>query len=283
MPNTIEETAPHSSDALLHRLAAQLMPLFQQDAADPLVATQGALAAIAAYQPESRADFVNIARIIAFSMATLSALGLAAAADVLPAQRMRYFGRANALNRSADQSERIMMQRRRDQRANPPGETAAGGLSPAEEVLSDAYIDAAVAEAMAVYTASRANSVRPAQPASPQPAEPASPDTVAAAPADQAAAGPRAMQAPPQPQAAAGTTPRRPAALAAAASAAVSRPVVPPARGQAGPQAVPAEATALEMRHAFASSAAHAKPSYRQSLMQGSAIRTAANPFSMLG
>ena len=35
---------------------------------------------------------------------------------------MRAYGRANALNRSADQSERTMMQRRRLQKANPPGE-----------------------------------------------------------------------------------------------------------------------------------------------------------------
>jgi hypothetical protein len=37
-------------------------------------------------------------------------------------EQMRAYGRANALNRSADQSERTMMQRRRLQKANPPGE-----------------------------------------------------------------------------------------------------------------------------------------------------------------
>ncbi len=283
MPNTIEEAAPQPSDALLHRLAAQLMPLFQQDAADLLVAKQGALAAIAAYQPESRADFVNIARIIAFSMATLSALGLAAADDVPPAQRMRYFGRANALNRSADQSERIMMLRRRDQRANGLQETAACAPAPAEEALSDAYIDAAVAEAMAVYTASRSNSARPAQPASPQPAGPASPDTVAAAPADQAASDPRAMPAPPRSQATASTAPWKPAAPEAVVSAATSRLVTPPACGQGGPRAVPADATPSAIRHAVAAPAAHAKPSYRQSVMQGSAIRTAVSPPNIFG
>jgi hypothetical protein len=110
------------------------------------------MSALAAYHPESRADFVNIARILAFSMASLAALGMAVADDLTPAAKMRYFGRANALNRSADQSERIMMQRRREQRANPSAERPAH-LRPRpanpEPSPDDVAIDAAVEEAMA--------------------------------------------------------------------------------------------------------------------------------------
>ncbi len=95
-------------DGVLFSVAGQLAPLFETKDTDPDDARQSAMSALAAYHPESRADFVNIARILAFSMASLAALGLAVADDLPPAAKMRYFGRANALNRSADQSERIM-------------------------------------------------------------------------------------------------------------------------------------------------------------------------------
>jgi hypothetical protein len=145
-------------DGVLFSVAGQLAPLFETKDTDPDDARQSAMSALAAYHPESRADFVNIARILAFSMASLAALGMAVADDLTPALKMRYFGRANALNRSADQSERIMMQRRRDQRANPPAECPAHlVLRPADPEPSpdDAAIDAAVEEAMAAYRATK--------------------------------------------------------------------------------------------------------------------------------
>ena len=145
-------------DGVLFSVAGQLAPLFETKDTDPDDARQSAMSALAAYHPESRADFVNIARILAFSMASLAALGMAVADDLTPALKMRYFGRANALNRSADQSERIMMQRRREQRANPPAERPAH-LRPRpadpEPSPDDAAIDAAVEEAMAAYRASK--------------------------------------------------------------------------------------------------------------------------------
>jgi hypothetical protein len=141
------------------------------------------MSALAAYHPESRADFVNIARILAFSMASLAALGMAVANDLPPAAKMRYFGRANALNRSADQSERIMMQRRREQRANPRAELLAH-LRPRpadpEPSPDDAAIDAAVEEAMAAYRATKvspsaeepAPRVQTSTPSAPRPFDP---------------------------------------------------------------------------------------------------------------
>jgi hypothetical protein len=176
-------------DALLVRVADHIAPLFESPDADPTSARTAALGALATYQPESPADFVNIARILAFSMASLVALGLAAAADLTPAQKMRYFGRANALNRSADQTERLMMQRRRDQRANPPSELPAS-LNPGDTTPpDDPAINIAVEEAMAAFRATRqsAAAATPAQPPAPQarPAQPG-PAPSASAPATSA-------------------------------------------------------------------------------------------------
>ena len=95
LPSCSTQLTPHDCyDALLFRIADKIVPLFQYRNADLAAAKLAALSAIAAYHPESRADFVSIARILAFSMAALSALGIAAADDLPPALKMRYFGRA---------------------------------------------------------------------------------------------------------------------------------------------------------------------------------------------
>jgi hypothetical protein len=64
---------------------------------------------------------------------------------------MRAFGRANALNRSADQCERTMMQRRFHQRANPRAGQPEPAIAPRDPIADDAAIEAAVAEAMHIY------------------------------------------------------------------------------------------------------------------------------------
>jgi hypothetical protein len=146
-------------------LADQLIPLFQTGPTDVPLARLMALGALEAYNPESRADYVNSARTIAFSIASLALLGHAAA-DVVPmTEKMRAYGRANALNRSADQSERTMMQRRRYQNAHAPAEQP-HAINPNPEprpseptessrIESDAQVEAAVAEALAVHRAHR--------------------------------------------------------------------------------------------------------------------------------
>jgi hypothetical protein len=109
-------------------------------------------------------------------MASLAALGMASADDLTPALKMRYFGRANALNRSADQSERIMIQRRREQRVNPRAERPAHLVPrPADPEPSpdDAAIDAAVEEAMAAYRATKRSP--PAEEPAPRVQAPAQP------------------------------------------------------------------------------------------------------------
>jgi hypothetical protein len=160
------QTQPYNpDDGLLARIADQITPLFQTSTTDPAFARATALGALAAYYPESAADYVNIARILAFSMAALAALGIAAT-DLPPAQKMRYFGRANALNRSADQTERMMTQRRRNHRANPPAEPDPHLIIP---LADDPVIDAGIEEAMAAYRAAMSHPAgQPAQTAAPE-------------------------------------------------------------------------------------------------------------------
>jgi hypothetical protein len=95
-------------------------------------------------------------------------------------EQMRAYGRANALNRSADQSERTMMQRRRLQKANPSGERPdLIGANPAipdpattpdPTEIADAEIAAAVAGLMKEYQ-SVASATPIPQAASPAPTQ----------------------------------------------------------------------------------------------------------------
>ena len=162
-PATSPEAKPASSPTrpldpqigLMFTAADHLIPLFRTGSIDVALAREMAISAIEAYHPETRADFVNAARTIAFSMAALTLLGLAASRDMPMPEKMRAYSRANALNRSADQSERTMMQRRRYHHANPPDhqpdpETEA----PADDApIDEAEMQAAVAVAMNEYLA----------------------------------------------------------------------------------------------------------------------------------
>jgi hypothetical protein len=153
--------------------AEQLMPLFEVCATDDDAAHSMALSAIAGYAPESRADYVNIARTIAFSMAALTLLGHATAdVTMMPPEKMRAYGRANALNISADQSERTMMRRRKYHHAHPPAELPAWMDPHVEPVESEPPIDdAGVAEAIREYT-TISNTARPKAPTPEQAATP---------------------------------------------------------------------------------------------------------------
>jgi hypothetical protein len=135
----------------MYGVANLLIPLFISSFVDVALAREMAVSAIEAYQPATRADYVNIARTIAFSMSALALLGQAAGQDMMAPEKMRAFGRANALSRSADQSERTMMLRHHHQNANPRVEQPS---DPAlEQVPDDAEVQAAVAEAMREYDA----------------------------------------------------------------------------------------------------------------------------------
>ena len=194
MSNSTSSNQPQSdidpAFGLIHGLAEELIPLFVISAVDVPLARQMALSAIEAYEPETRADYVNVARTLAFSMAALSLLGQAAAQDMTMPEKLRVLGRASALSRSADDTERAMMQRRRDQRANPRLEQPAETYSRAEAPIRDpempepempepempgpemdeAQLRAAVAEAMRIYaTCTSAGADAAAQEATPRP------------------------------------------------------------------------------------------------------------------
>jgi hypothetical protein len=157
-------------DGLLDRLANYLVPLFVTDADDMYAARFMAVRTIAAYQPETQADLINIGRTIAFSMSALAVLSRVASEDMPPSLQLRYFARANVLNRAADQSERSMERRRGYQKSGTPSSEAAcvaadhGDVAAEPDLASDeAAIEAAVAEAIRDYTASRPSAAPPAR------------------------------------------------------------------------------------------------------------------------
>ena len=142
---------------LMLTLADLLIPLFTTDTDGIATARRTAVGAIAAYRPEIPADYVNSARTIAFSMAALSLLGKSASPEMTTQEQMRTFARAIALNRSADQSERTMMLRRRHQQADPNAEQPARPSEPPalDAKIDDARVQAAIGEAMQEYLAAR--------------------------------------------------------------------------------------------------------------------------------
>lgn len=152
---------------LMFAIADQLIPFFFKGTGDYDMARAMARSAIEAYGPQTRADFANIARTIAFSMAALSLLGQAAEEDMTMAEKMRAYGRANALNRSADQSERTMMLRRRLRTANAEPQTPPPEPPPPEPDIDDAEIQAAVAQAVA--QAINLTNTSKTKPATPEP------------------------------------------------------------------------------------------------------------------
>jgi hypothetical protein len=135
-------------------IAGHLIPFFQSGPVDTNLARQMAHSAVDAYNPQSRADYINIARTIAFSVAAVALLAQITAEPMALPDQMKAYARANALNRSADQSERTMLRRRRDQQANPtarqkPSEPQAPTAQPGD----DAEIEAHIAEALKQFRA----------------------------------------------------------------------------------------------------------------------------------
>jgi hypothetical protein len=166
--------------------AAHLIDLFEGGPVDTDLAREMAHSAIDAYSPQTRADCLNAARTIAFSMAALALLSHIVREPMPLPEQLRAFDRANALNSSADRSERTMMLRRRTQKArSSPAPTASRPepdvpapsaqpepdwqMTPAEE----AEIKAIVAEATQNHRAATATrqAVRPGTAAADQPFE----------------------------------------------------------------------------------------------------------------
>jgi hypothetical protein len=169
---------------LMYCAATHLIPLFKLGSIDIGLARKMAVSAIAAYEPESRADYVNVARTIAFSMAALAVLGRTASGDMSHAEQMHAYGKANTLNRSADQSERTMMRRWKYHETNQstpnPQERTEVPIDPTPEPVQpvdaamEAEIGAAIAEAMRQYhgDATQAAAQPPPEPVAPTPNRP---------------------------------------------------------------------------------------------------------------
>ena len=145
---------------LMFIAAEHLIPLFRIGTIDLPMARRMAVSAIEAYQPESRSDYINAARTIAFSITAIALLGRAASDDMTMPEKMRAFGRANTLNRSAVQSERIMIQRRAHQQASPQAEQPvptpeppAPNLTLEDTAIDEAELQAAIGSVMKEYMA----------------------------------------------------------------------------------------------------------------------------------
>jgi len=145
---------------LQEKVATLLAPIFQDARTDELFAYQISCRSLQAYEPETRADFVNIARTIAFSLASLAVLKDAFNPSIEPSDKKRVVVQANALNRSADQAERSMMDRRRYQRAYPTFPVP----QPAAPEPDDTQAHTQVAAAVASYTTAQPKPPTPAKP-----------------------------------------------------------------------------------------------------------------------
>jgi len=156
---------------IIFAVTEQLIPLFSIGSIDTRLARHMAVSAIDGYKPETRADHVNAARTIAFSMAALALLGQVAAQPMTMPEKLKIFSRANALNRSADQSERTMMQRRRYQQANPRTEHPSQVPEPPADDPDqhDADVQAAIAEAMRIYAVCTSAIAEAQSPENPRP------------------------------------------------------------------------------------------------------------------
>jgi hypothetical protein len=164
IPQPTPPTGPYDPMfGLQEKVASLLTPIFQDARTDELFAYQIACRSLQAYEPETRADFVNAARTIAFSLASLVVIKDAFDPTLQPEDKKRVAIQANALNRSADQAERSMMERRRYQRAYPTLPV------PQQAEPGDAQTQTQVAEAVAAYTAAQPPPPKPAAPKKPIP------------------------------------------------------------------------------------------------------------------
>ena len=143
---------------LQEKVASLLTPIFQDASTDELFAYQISCRSLQAYEAETRADFVNIGRTIAFSLASMALVKEVFNPALQLEDKKRAAIQANALNRSADQAERSMMERRRYRRAYHTFPV------PQQPEPEDEQAQTEVAEAVTAYTA--------AQPTPPQPAKP---------------------------------------------------------------------------------------------------------------
>jgi hypothetical protein len=136
---------------LVYSIADRLAPLFMGDGRDFSFGIQAALDTLIAYGPRRRIDYADVARHVAFTLASLSAIGQAATPGMADDEQCRYLSRASTLSRAADQARRALDQRALDQRApkqraqrsntqtsNPVAANTVAGREPKRKTPDDA-------------------------------------------------------------------------------------------------------------------------------------------------
>jgi hypothetical protein len=102
---------PPPPSAFLDQIIRFLMPFFIGTSIDALAARAEIIETLSAYATRTRAEMLNAAQIIAFSMSALDTLAEAKTQDLSPTLRLRFRGCANSLNRATQQNEKTLDQR----------------------------------------------------------------------------------------------------------------------------------------------------------------------------
>jgi hypothetical protein len=107
----MSQSNPLQPSVFLERVILALLPYFLPLAANLQEARAEIRETLAAYAPRTRAEMINIQRIIAFSFASLDLLAESQAEDMSQAMRLRYTAQANSLNRSCQRDENTLAAR----------------------------------------------------------------------------------------------------------------------------------------------------------------------------
>jgi hypothetical protein len=146
--------------ALLEAATLRLVPVFMMPGRKKSEALILAGRAIAAYEPRHASDIPTIARIISSSFNALEAEAQAANPDLTDAEQAKLISRANTLHRTAQQAERLLLQRHKSMES-PSARTF-------DRKIFEEKIDAAYSQALTEDENS------PAEPPEPQPHTPES-------------------------------------------------------------------------------------------------------------
>lgn len=148
-------------DGMAYSIVDRISPLFVNEQGGETFARYAASEAIAAYKPQSRADYASIGRIVSLSLLTMTVAAKVAAADMPVSEQVKAVGKLQALNDSIDRTEKTMAARRDAAFADgsikrpdslvgrPPSQPNRFPPLPASDPASGAYAARAYARAMA--------------------------------------------------------------------------------------------------------------------------------------
>jgi hypothetical protein len=148
-------TAPDYStrlSACMETIIGLLLPYFAAAAVSPLSARTEVIETLISYGARTRAEFLQVAQIIALSMTTLEVLHEAKTMEMSPSLRIRHRGNANSLNRAAIQTQKALDQNLAREMPEPPPPPATP--DPIDD-MSEAEIIAAVEQTRAAVEAYR--------------------------------------------------------------------------------------------------------------------------------